>query len=228
MCCSTTRCSGSWSCSGAGHTPARARNANTARRQPSPSGRTLGWPHTRSGRRTGECSNCSKGIRQGAPTVHAPDGTTPCTGTRVRTQNIDPFEQNRQKQVVGLIRTNFLKALRELRHGLRVLVRPPSSGSSLAFAEVHSESEAEKRLLERWKAQNAEVLDKARHRQYELWADEDDDADDEDVVTQEMLEDVVRLDRAVYRVEEMLSETFSRPQPDRAVPRRGTKVRAEA
>ena len=122
-------------------------------------------------------------------------------------QNIDPFEQNRQKQVVGLIRTNFLKrfesSVMAFEFSCDRLLR-----KLLAFAEVHSESEAEKRLLERWKAQNAEVLTSARHRQYELWPDEDDDADDEDVVSQEMLEDVVRLDRAEYRVEEMLSETF--------------------
>ena len=122
-------------------------------------------------------------------------------------QDIDAFEQNRQKQVVGLIRTNFLKRFEScvaaFESSCDRLFR-----KLLAFLEVHSESDAEKRRLERWKAQNAEVLSNAGQRQLELWGGEDADADDEDVVPQEMLDAVDRLDRAEYDVEEMMSETF--------------------
>ena len=45
-------------------------------------------------------------------------------------------------------------------------------------------------------------------RQRELWGEESEEADDEDVVPQEMLDAVERLDRAEYDVEEMISETF--------------------
>ena len=122
-------------------------------------------------------------------------------------QKIDPFEQNRQKQVVGLIRTNFLKRFESCVAAFEFscdrLFR-----KLLAFLEVHSESDREKRRLERWKGQNAEVLGNASERQFELWGGEDHEADDEDVVPQEMLDAVELLDRADYDVEEMMSETF--------------------
>ena len=120
-------------------------------------------------------------------------------------KNIDPFEENRQKQVVGLIRTNFLK-----RFESSVVAFELSCDrllqKLLAFLEVHSESEAEKKRLDRWKAQNADVLGYAR--QLDLWGEEGEEADDEDFVPQEMLDAVEPLDRAVYDVEEMMAETF--------------------
>ena len=122
-------------------------------------------------------------------------------------QDIDPFEENRQKQVVGLIRTNFLK-----RFESSVVAFELSCDrllkKLLAFLEVHSESDAEKKRLERWKTQNAEVLDYAVGRQFDLWGEEGEEADDEDIVPQEMLDAVECLDRAEYDVVEMMSETF--------------------
>ena len=122
-------------------------------------------------------------------------------------KEIDPFEENRQKQVVGLIRTNFLKRFESSVAAFEIscdrLLR-----KLLAFLEVHSDSDAEKKRLERWKAQNAEVLGYAVERQLELWGEEGKEADDEDVVPQEMLDAVERLDRAEYEVEEMMAETF--------------------
>ena len=122
-------------------------------------------------------------------------------------QDIDAFEQNRQRQVVGLIRTNFLKRFESCVAAFECscdrLFR-----KLLAFLEVHSETDAEKKRLERWKAQNAEVLGNAGQRQFELWGEDDLEADDEDVVPQELLDTVDRLDRAEYDVEEMMSETF--------------------
>ena len=122
-------------------------------------------------------------------------------------KEIDPFEENRQRQVVGLIRTNFLKRF-ESSVAAFELSCDRLLQKLLAFVEVHSESDAEKKRLERWKAQNADVLGYAVQRQLDLWGEEDDDPDDEDIVPQEMLDAVERLDRAEYRVEEMLSETF--------------------
>ena len=66
----------------------------------------------------------------------------------------------------------------------------------------------EKKRLERWKAQNADVLGYAVQRQRELWGEEGKEADDEDIVPQEMLDAVERLERAEYDVEEMIAETF--------------------
>lgn len=121
-------------------------------------------------------------------------------------KDIDPFDQNRQQQVVGLIRTNFLKRFESSVAAFELscdrLLR-----KLLAFIEVHSETESEKKRLERWKAQHAEILGYALQRQFDLWGEGIED-EDEDIVPQEMLEAVEHLDRAEYQVEEMISETF--------------------
>lgn len=121
-------------------------------------------------------------------------------------KSIDPFDENRQKQVVGLIRTNFLK-----RFESSVVAFELSCDrllkKLLAFLEVHSETDVEKKRLERWKIQNTEILGYAAKRQHDFW-DESGDDQDEDIVPQEMLDAVDRLDRKEYQVEEMMSETF--------------------
>ena len=122
-------------------------------------------------------------------------------------KKIDPFDENRQRQVVGLIRTNFLKRF-ESSVAAFELSCDRLLQKLLAFVEVHSQSDAEKKRLDRWKAQNAEVLGYAARRQLEFWGEEAEEADDEDVVPQEMLDAVERLDRAGHDVEEMISETF--------------------
>lgn len=120
--------------------------------------------------------------------------------------DIDPFEQNRQQQVVGLIRTNFLKRFESSVAAFELscdrLLR-----KLLAFIEVHSETESEKKRLERWKAQHAEILGYALHKQFELWG-EGVEEEDEDIIPQEMLDAVELLNRDEYQVEEMISETF--------------------
>ncbi|MFQ5474124.1 MAG: C-terminal helicase domain-containing protein, partial [Dehalococcoidia bacterium] len=77
----------------------------------------------------------------------------------------------------------------------------------LAFIEVHSETESEKKRLERWKAQHAEILGYELQRQFDLWGEGIED-EDEDIVPQEMLDAVDHLDREEYQVEEMITETF--------------------
>ena len=122
-------------------------------------------------------------------------------------KSIDPFEENRQKQVVGLIRTGFLKRFESSVAAFELscdrLMR-----KLLAFLEVHSETAAEKSRLERWKHQNAEVLNYVAHRQFELWKDADDEDPDEDIIPEEFLESVTRLSRDEYEVVEMIQETF--------------------
>ena len=121
--------------------------------------------------------------------------------------SIDPFEEGRQKQVVGLIRTQFLKRFESSVSAFELscdrLLR-----KLLAFLEVHSTEPSEKKLLERWKLQNAEVLEYAAHRQLSLFEDEDPDEWDDDIVSPELLEAVERLSRKDYRVHEILSETL--------------------
>jgi superfamily II DNA or RNA helicase len=122
-------------------------------------------------------------------------------------KSIDPFEENRQKQVVGLIRTNFLK-----RFESSVVAFELSCDrllqKLLAFLEVHSATPTEKKKLERWKAENAETLGYARQRQLELWGEDGEESEDEDIVPQEMLDAVAHLDREEYDVSAMMAETY--------------------
>jgi hypothetical protein len=78
----------------------------------------------------------------------------------------------------------------------------------LAFLEVHSETDAERKRLDRWKHQNAEVLDFVTHRQFDLWKDADVEDADEDIIPEEFLESVTKLSRDEYEVVEMIQETF--------------------
>ncbi|MGH8573072.1 MAG: hypothetical protein ACREX8_10945, partial [Gammaproteobacteria bacterium] len=122
-------------------------------------------------------------------------------------KSIDPFEQNRQKQVVGLIRTNFLKRFESCVAAFE-LSCDRLLKKLLAFLEVHSETDAEKRRLDRWKTQNAEILGYAMQRQFDLWGGDGDESEDEDIVPQELLDAVKRLNREEFEVIEMMSETF--------------------
>src|SRR5262249_53576324 len=69
--------------------------------------------------------------------------------------SIDAFEENRQRQVVGLIRTQFLKRFESSVCAFE-LSCDRLMKKLLAFLEVHSETDAEKKRLERWKGQNTE------------------------------------------------------------------------
>jgi hypothetical protein len=125
-------------------------------------------------------------------------------------KKIDPLEENRQKQVVGLIRTLFLKrfesSVRSFELSCDRLLR-----KLLAFLEIHSETDAEKTRLEHCKLLNADIFGFAARIQLELWGDAGDEGegDDEDIVPQELLDAVKKLDRAEYNVVEMMQETYS-------------------
>ena len=122
-------------------------------------------------------------------------------------KDIDPFEENRQRQVVGLIRTNFLKRFESSVTAFELSCNRLLK-KLLAFIQVHSETEREKRRLTRWRTQNAEILGYTTQRQLDLWNEDDAEAEDEDIVPVEMLDAVEKLDRDEYEVEEMISETF--------------------
>jgi superfamily II DNA or RNA helicase len=120
---------------------------------------------------------------------------------------IDPFDQNRQKQVVGLIRTNFLKRF-ESSFIAFITSCERLAKKLLAFIEVHAETPAELKRLDRWKGNNLEVLGRRLQRELDLTGEED-EADD-DLVTPELREAIEKkkLDRAEYDVGTMIEETF--------------------
>ena len=120
---------------------------------------------------------------------------------------IDPFEENREKQVVGLIRTNFLKRFESSVAAFEMSCNRLLK-KLLAFVEVHSETDSETKRIGRWKSQNEEMLGYATQRHLDIWGEGSDDLEDEDIVPQEMLDAVEHLDREDFDVAEMLSETF--------------------
>jgi hypothetical protein len=122
-------------------------------------------------------------------------------------EEVDPFVEGRQKQVVGLIRTMFLKRFESSVCAFELscdrLMR-----KLLAFIEVHSETDAEKSRLERWKRQNTEILSYATQRQLHLWDETEIEDAEEDIVPEEFLEAVEKLSREDYEVAEIMQETF--------------------
>ena len=120
---------------------------------------------------------------------------------------IDPLEENSQKQVVGLIRTNFLKRFESSVTAFELSCEKLLL-KLLAFVEIHSTTQTESRRLDLWKQENAGILGWAQQRQMELWGGTSDDDADEDIVPQEMLDAVERLERDEYNVSAMLVEAY--------------------
>jgi superfamily II DNA or RNA helicase len=120
-------------------------------------------------------------------------------------KQIDPLVENRQKAVVSLIRTQFLKRFESSAHAFErscdmLLLK------LLAWITKHSQTPAEVRRLARWKDQHADLVGYVQQMQWEF--SESDDEADEDIITEEMLEAVEELSREEYQVEEILAETF--------------------
>jgi superfamily II DNA or RNA helicase len=127
-------------------------------------------------------------------------------GDKSRLEGVE-FVEGRQKQIVGLIRTQFLKRFESSPHAFgrscdRLLRK------LLAFAMKHAQTPEEKRHLERWQGRNKELLDYIHDRQRDLFPEDADDEADEDIVTEEMLEAVPELERDKYKVGEIIQETL--------------------
>jgi len=95
---------------------------------------------------------------------------------------IDPIIENRQKQVVALIRVQFLKRFESSacafeRSCARLLLE------LLALVTKHSESDSEKKRLQRWKDQHSELIGSVHSHQLELFGDPDEEPE-EDLVTE--------------------------------------------
>jgi len=122
-------------------------------------------------------------------------------------ESIDPFEEGRQKQVVGLIRTQFLKRFESSVAAFELscdrLMR-----KLLAFVTVHSESDPERKRLERWKLQNADVLEFDPQRRFAFWEAEEPEEGADDVVLEEFMQQVEQLSPEEFKVGEMIQETF--------------------
>lgn len=119
---------------------------------------------------------------------------------------IDPLQENRQKQVVGLVRIQFLKRFESSATAFHASCAT-LLWKLLAFVEKNSASDHEKSRLERWKRQHADLLGYVHDQQMELFGEVEEDGE-EDLIPEELLEAAEELDRDEYAVEDILAETF--------------------
>ena len=117
------------------------------------------------------------------------------------------WQENRQKSVVSLIRVQFLKrfesSARAFEFSCETLM-----GRLLTWATKHSKSDAEKKRLERWEKQHADLIEFVHRDLHELSGEEFDEEQDEDIIDDEMLESIEELPRSDYKIDEILTETF--------------------
>jgi len=117
----------------------------------------------------------------------------------------DHLAEGRQKQVVTLIRTQFLKRFESSaaafeRSCLRLLKK------LFAWAEVHAEGAHDRKRLDRFKSKHAELLDYVEAHQNDLFSDEAEEDEVEPFLTEEMLAGVDRLDPEEYEVGDLIDD----------------------
>lgn len=124
-------------------------------------------------------------------------------------ESIDPFQENRQKQVVGLIRIQFLKrfesSISSFESSLQNLLL-----KLLAFAEANADVEPRQReRLEKWKARNDATFRYVRETQARYQGAEPEEPDEnDDFSLDDLLEEVEPLSPTEYKLDEMLDETI--------------------
>ena len=121
-------------------------------------------------------------------------------------KTIDPVAENRQKQVVALIRTGFLKRFESSAHSFkcscdRLFVK------LLAFFIKHSETPDQKRTLDKWLIRHKDLTGHVKERYAMNLFGEPEEEAEEDLITEEMLEAVEDLPRDDFDVQKMLNET---------------------
>ena len=116
------------------------------------------------------------------------------------------FKENRQKQVVRLIRIQFLKRFESSARAFEMSCETLLL-KLLAWVTKHSQTGTEAKRLDRWKRQHAELIERVQQHQQEFSGDEAEEFD-EDIITEEMLEDIDELPRKDYKVDEILAETY--------------------
>lgn len=120
-------------------------------------------------------------------------------------ESVDPIAKNRQRQVVGLIRTLFLKRFESSPQAFKLSCHDLLF-KLLAFVTKNSKTKGEIGRLERWKARNGELIGYIEHEQQTLFGGQPRE-EDEDIISEEMLEDVSELSHDDYLVDEILAET---------------------
>ncbi|MGE0883665.1 MAG: helicase-related protein [Blastocatellales bacterium] len=120
---------------------------------------------------------------------------------------VPDFEIGRRKQVVTLIRTQFLKRFESSVEAFTMscwnLLR-----KLLAWVEVHAETQHEQGRLDRWKRAHGKLIGYMQAHQLELFGGEAEPDGEDDVIPPEMLEAVEKLPRDEFKVDEIIDVTL--------------------
>jgi superfamily II DNA/RNA helicase len=115
---------------------------------------------------------------------------------------IPAMEKGRRKQVVALIRTNFLKRFESSAEAFRLSCWRLLH-KLLAWLDVHAETEHEKEALERWKRRNSKLIG------YNPQLDLMDEAEaEEDLYPEELRDAVAKLSRDEFDIEKIFHDTI--------------------
>lgn len=117
------------------------------------------------------------------------------------------FEAGRRGQVVALIKVGFLKRLESSTVAFDLSCQNLFL-KLLAFVERHAESETQRHRLERWKNLHADVIAHVAAGQAKWNSIDEEDADADDLITPDMLGDEPPLDDTIYKVGEIVDETY--------------------
>lgn len=117
-------------------------------------------------------------------------------------EEIDPFDEGRQRQIVGLIRTLLLKRFESSAVSFR------SSCEDLLlkllyFIELHNP-----RTANRWKDQHSDLLERIRFNLIERGRLADEEELDEDIIPEEFKKKIARLNEKEYKVVEMVLDAM--------------------
>ena len=127
----------------------------------------------------------------------------PLNYLRKQTEAVDAFERGRQDQVVGLIRTLFLKRFESSVSAFE-LSCVTLFLKLIAWAKAHSVEPADADRLERWTARHKDLIDYALERRRLVLAEDEED----DGFPEELVDGVEVLDPDKYVIEEILAETY--------------------
>jgi len=115
------------------------------------------------------------------------------------------FTEARQKEVVTLIRTMFLKRFESSAKAFELSCETLFV-KLLAWLIKNSTTATEKKRLDRWQNQREHIINYVKTNHTALFHDEGDV--EEDLISQELLEDIEELPRSDYKVDEIIAETF--------------------
>ncbi len=124
-----------------------------------------------------------------------------------REGNVDRWEEGRQKEVVGLIRTNFLKRFESSVKAFesscdRLLLR------LLGWIEKNSTAPGDQRRLARWKEAHNDLLGWVKKTTLDLCGHEKQEDNDEDFFINEFIESAEKLSEEEFDVPSILADCY--------------------